>query len=406
MVRYVAELPGARLMKLLQRYIFGELVRVFSLLVTVLTVMLVFLGLFREATDRGLGAMQVLQIIPFVVPSMLPFTIPATLLLSVCVVYGRISGDLEVIAAKAAGVSARQLLTPAFVLASLLTVGAFGLTNFAIPWAVTNIERIVTQAIEDIFLEVLSSQHHYSDKNQSYSITVDDVRNRTLMDATFRYRLKNHQQVTLRAESARIRFDLEHHEIKLQLKRWKSSQPGTDFDGEMDDLELAFPMPQAISKVKPRHMKLEALTKGIVISQREQQVRAQQYDQEAAMLMITGEFDQLTGDSLAAIAGQKKRALREERLFHTEIHMRFSMAASCFFFTLVGGPFAILQARSQFLTTFTICFLPILVVYYPVMFLMVNLAESGTVDPTWAVWVPNAILSVTGLTVLRKVVQH
>jgi len=393
-------------MKLLQRYIFGELLRVFCLLVVVLTVMLVFLGLFREATERGVGAVQVLQIMPFVVPSMLPFTIPATLLLSVCVVYGRISGDLEVIAAKAAGVSAKQLLAPAFILAATLAVGAFGLTNYAIPWAVTNIERIVTQAIEDIFLEVLASEHLYSDPNQGYSITVHDVRNRTLMDATFRYRLKNHQQVTLRAETARIQFDLENHEIKLQLKRWKSSQPGTDFDGEMDDLELAFPMPQSIGKVKSRHMTLDALNAGIVACQREQQLRTQQYNQEAAMLMITGEFDQLAGDSLAAIAGEKKKASGDERRYRTEIHSRFSMAASCFFFTLVGGPFAMLQARRQFITTFIICFLPILLVYYPVMFLMVNLAKTGTVDPTWAVWVPNAILCVTGLTVLRKVVQH
>ncbi len=393
-------------MKLLQRYIFGELVRVFSLLVVVLTVMLVFLGLFREATERGLGAVQVLQIMPFVVPSMLPFTIPATLLLAVCVVYGRISGDLEVIAAKAAGVSAKQLLMPAFLLASSLAVGAFGLTNFAIPWAVTNIERIVTQAIEDIFLEVLSSQHLFSDPNQGYSITVDDVRNRTLMDATFRYRLKNHQQVTLRAETARIRFDLERHEIKLQLKRWKSSQPGTDFDGEMDDLELAFPMPLSSSKVKSRHMTLAALSDGIQDCRVLQKVKEQQYNQEAAMLLVTGEFDQMNGESLASIAGEKKQALNDERRFRTEIHSRFSMAASCFFFTLVGGPFAMMQARRQFITTFIICFLPILLVYYPVMFLMMNLAKTGTVDPMWAVWIPNAILGVAGLYVLRKVVQH
>ena len=91
-------------MKLLQRYILGELVRVFLLLVVVLTVMLVFVGLFREAADSGLGLVQILQIMPYVVPSMLPFTIPATLLLSVCVVYGRISGDLEVVAPVLPGV--------------------------------------------------------------------------------------------------------------------------------------------------------------------------------------------------------------------------------------------------------------------------------------------------------------
>ena len=110
-------------MKLLQRYILGELVRVFLLLVIVLTLMLVFVGVFREATERGLGPVQILQILPYVVPSMLPFTVPATLLLSVCVVYGRISGDLEVIAAKSAGISALQLLIPAFLLGLVLAAG-------------------------------------------------------------------------------------------------------------------------------------------------------------------------------------------------------------------------------------------------------------------------------------------
>ena len=65
-----------------------------------------------------------------------------------------------------------------------------------------------------------------------------------------------------------------------------------------------------------------------------------------------------------------------------------------------------MQARRQFITTFIICFMPILLVYYPVMFLMMNLAKTGTVDPMWAVWIPNAILGVAGLYVLRKVVQH
>ena len=210
-------------MKLLQRYIFSELLRVFGLLVIVLTVMLVFVGLFREATERGLGLVQILQIMPFVVPSILPFTIPATLLLAVCVVYGRISGDQEVIAAKAAGVSAKQLLAPAFVLGTALAIASFGLTNYAIPWAVINIERIATQAIEDIFLDILANQQQYSDPDKGYSITVREVRNRTLLEPTFQYRTSNHQQITVQAEAAKIRFDLDRKEILLTLKKDRKS---------------------------------------------------------------------------------------------------------------------------------------------------------------------------------------
>ena len=38
-------------------------------------------------------------------------------------------------------------------------------------------------------------------------------------------------------------------------------------------------------------------------------------------------------DSIAAIASEKKKAIGDERRYRTEIHSRFSMAASCFFFT-------------------------------------------------------------------------
>jgi lipopolysaccharide export system permease protein len=65
-----------------------------------------------------------------------------------------------------------------------------------------------------------------------------------------------------------------------------------------------------------------------------------------------------------------------------------------------------LQARRQFITTFVMCFLPILLVYYPIMFLMVNLSRNATLDAWWAMWIPNVILGVIGASVLQKVIRH
>lgn len=393
-------------MRLLQRYILGELVRVFSLLVIVLTVMLVFVGLFREATDRGLGPVQIMQIMPFVVPSMLPFTIPATLLLAVCVVYGRISGDLEVTAAKAAGISAMQLLAPAFLLGAVLTVGSFGLTNYAIPWAVGNIERIVTQAMEDIFLDVLRTQNLISDANRGYSITVREVRDRTLIDAMFRYRTRDHQQVMIRAEAARIRFDLERQEIRLLLRNASTSMPGSDVSGEIDRHEFALPLPLEIGRVKARHLTVSSLQAGISDAERDIEIGTAQQMLEASMVMTTGEFDRFSGDRILEYGEKVRVGIASARRYRSEIHSRYSMAASCLFFALIGAPFSMLQARRQFITSFIMCFLPILIVYYPVMFLVMNLCKSGVVQPWWSVWIPNALLGTAGLTVLRQVIRH
>ena len=109
-------------MRLLQRYILCELLRVFGFVLSILTVLLVFLGVFKEVSETSLGPLQVLQVLPYIIPSLLPYTIPATLLLSVCVVYGRMAGDQEVTAAKAAGISVMSLLAPSFMFGAVMAV--------------------------------------------------------------------------------------------------------------------------------------------------------------------------------------------------------------------------------------------------------------------------------------------
>jgi lipopolysaccharide export system permease protein len=321
-------------------------------------------------------------------------------------VYGRISGDLEVTAAKSAGISATQLLLPAFLLAGALAGGSFGLSNYAIPWAVANIERIVTQAIEDIFLDLLSSQHYYTDEHRGYSITVHDVRNRTLIDATFQYRTKNHQQIAIRADAASIRFDMEDKVIRLKLVRARGFRAGSDSEAELNQTELTFPLPQEIARVKARHMTLSDLLAGVTTAQRQQVQLDAKSSQEAAMLLAMGEFEELAEGSVQTLLNDRRRARNDELRFRSEIHSRVSTSAGCLFFVFIGGPFSMLQARRQFITTFVMCFLPILLVYYPVLFLMLNLSRTATVNPAWAMWIPNGILFVIGLSLLGRVIRH
>src|SRR5439155_13015884 len=101
---------------ILNRMIFGELLRVFLLALAGLTGLFLLGGLVAEATHRGLAPSQVLFVIPLLVPSTLPFTIPATTLFATCVVYGRLAADNEVTAVKAAGVHLGRIIAPSVVL--------------------------------------------------------------------------------------------------------------------------------------------------------------------------------------------------------------------------------------------------------------------------------------------------
>jgi len=391
---------------MMQRYILMDLLRVFGLLVAVLTAMLVFVGVTQQASENNLGGARILQIMPFVVPSMLPFTIPATLLLSVTVVYGRIAGDLEVTAIKAAGISPLRLLTPAFMLGLLLAFCSFALTNYTTPWAIGRVEAIVAQAIEDIFLDMLESQHYISRPEQGYSITVQGVEDRELVNPTFRFRQDDHRQLTVNADRARVRFDLENKEVLVSLLNPRGSIAGQDSGFAMEYEQIAFPMDEQIAAERPRHMTIARIYERMEEYSHEAEVKRLQRDQEAAMLMLTGNFQQLSEQTIQQYDGYSAYSQHKNRKLNTEIHSRYAMAGSCLFFAFVGGPFAVMQARRQFITSFIMCFLPILLVYYPVTLLMVNLGKSGTVDPAWAMWVPNAILGAAGVWILRRVIQH
>jgi lipopolysaccharide export system permease protein len=88
---------------------------------------------------------------------------------------------------------------------------------------------------------------------------------------------------------------------------------------------------------------------------------------------------------------------------YTELHSRLALACSCFFFALVGSPFAVLQGRRQFLTSFALCFVPILVIYYPIVLVMMNLGKDNVFDPALGMWVGNAAMGLVAWLLLRRI---
>jgi lipopolysaccharide export system permease protein len=390
--------------RLLQRYILGELLRVFIFLLTVLMVLLVFVGVFQQAQENGLGPYQIIQILPYIIPSMLPYTIPAALLLTVSIVYGRISGDLEVTAAKAAGISVMTLLTPALTLGLVLAFSSFVLTDRVIPWAFDNIQRVVTQAMEEIFLDVLRTSHNFVDENQGYRITVGHVDGRKLIEPTFRYRVREDKWVVIAAQEATLDFDLEQEQLILHLVHAEFSAPGAGGIIKKDNQPI--PLPHHIRKPRARHLTVSEINREIRDMELSRAGNEAQRDVAAAMYLALGDFSLFESKQFqnyqATVGNTRRRTLQ----FHTEVHGRYAMAASCFFFVLLGGPFAILQGSKHFLTSFVLCFIPILLVYYPLVFLAMNLSTMGSISPVWGVWAANGVLMLAGLFFLHRVLKH
>ncbi len=121
--------------------------------------------------------------------------------------------------------------------------------------------------------------------------------------------------------------------------------------------------------------------------------------------MLCGEFDRLAGPEWQASLSEQSGEQGLLNRLLTEPHRRWSAGFSCLCFVWVGAPIAIWLRNRDFLTSFFLCFLPILIVYYPLLMFGVHLTKSGAIPPC-SVWLNNALLAVAGIWVLRKVIRY
>ena len=88
-----------------------------------------------------------------------------------------------------------------------------------------------------------------------------------------------------------------------------------------------------------------------------------------------------------------------------EVPRRMSNGFGCFCFALVGIPVAMRTRSSDVMSVFFLCFLPVLVVYYPLLVVGENMAREGTL-PNLSVWMADAVLVVAGILLLRHSLKH
>jgi lipopolysaccharide export system permease protein len=118
-------------------YILKEIFPIFLIGLMTFTVILLMdkiLKLIELIVTRGVSLSQILMLLLFISPSFLIFTIPMAFLLGILLSFGRLSGDSEITAFKASGMSLYQLYLPVL----LFSIGTYLLTSslviYGLPW--------------------------------------------------------------------------------------------------------------------------------------------------------------------------------------------------------------------------------------------------------------------------------
>ena len=133
-------------MRLFTRYVVREISQVFLVTLFALTSLMILIGAVREAVAQGLGAAQIVQLLPFLLPNALMFAVPGTILFSVASVYGRMSASNEIVALKSLGLSPMHVLWPSLFLAVMLSLSTVWLNDMAMSWGVRGVQRVVIDA--------------------------------------------------------------------------------------------------------------------------------------------------------------------------------------------------------------------------------------------------------------------
>ncbi|MEE8452222.1 MAG: LptF/LptG family permease, partial [Thermoguttaceae bacterium] len=399
---------NCRPMNMLTRYVLLELAKIFLVVVTSLTMLLIVVLVVRVPDVQRLPISQIARLIPFLLPDVLRMTVPVSLLLATTSVYGRMAGSNEVMATKALGISPIKLLWPAFVMAFLISLVAVWLNDLAVSWGRAGAQRVLVEAVEEIAYSMLRSQRSYSSKN--FAIHVQRVEDRRLINPRVSIPARGDTPgVKITAESAQLRSDLDEgvlkiisHNTKVKIGDRRSAEvPGR--------YELEIPLSDASRAKKGSSASSTALWEipSRLATQEETLERLDhEMAAEAAFQMLSGDFRGLTdSDAWGQFSRDRQRELNLLNRLTLEPHRRWSAGFSCLCFAFVGAPMAICRRKGEWLTNFFLCFLPILIVYYPLLAYGIDGAKNGTI-PAQAVWSGNVLLVCWGAWLLRKVIRY
>jgi lipopolysaccharide export system permease protein len=396
---------------LLHRSIFSELVKVFLFSLLGITGIIVLAAIVQQASQRGLGPMQILAAIPLLVPSMLPFIIPPTTLFTACVIYGRLSNDNEVTAIKSAGISVLHVIWPGVVLGLSMSLVTVGLYYKLIPYTQQLIRALVVRDVEEFLYGMLKRDGEIarSDLKLGYEIFVKQVQGRHLRTAVFKRRAPHGggYDVIAYADEAELKVDLANKEIEVHMRHGYARYEAKGTNGYFANQIFRVP--------------LHDLKQTTVLTWRDM-TWPELMDTRSGILAT---IDKLKGTMASLftqeampnpppsigqnIRNHEAELRQEEQKLHgldAELYMRPALSFGCLFFVLVGCPVGIWLSKSDYLSAFISCFLPIVILYYPIQLCMTNLAKDGKIHPALALWAANAAMGVMSLGLFHRLLKN
>lgn len=384
-------------MPTLTRYLLLELLKAFVVVLTVLTLLVLFFGVMTELWPKDVGAAQIVKIIPFMLPESMRNAAQGAILYAMCAVFGKMASNNELLAAKSLGISPMVFVRPALCLATLTSFACIWLYDVGSSWGVAGVRRVVIESVEAIAYSTLTSQRSYSSPH--LSINVKRVDGRRLLRPTLSYHPPNEEQaITITAEEGYLRSNLREKTLTIVFSN------GSVYAA--DETRLVFP--ETFEQVVPLSLASRDFSEqdwqgetlaylGKQIEQRQRRVA------QLEQAVLTAEKQR--AESLPRLRMDLETEREKHTYFRAVYHRRWAYGFFCLSFAMIGIPVSIFLRSGEALKAFLVCFLPIITVNQPLHNFSIKLAQAGDA-PAWFPWFGNFVLMGVGVWMLRKSIRH
>lgn len=389
------------------RYVTFELLKSFVVALTAMTCLSVLIFLGQEGMRQGLGPQAILRLVPYVLPNALSFAIPGTILFSTCVVYGRLSSTNEIVAIKSMGVSVWVVILPAIILSLFLSGITLFLNDVAVSWGRQGIYQVVLESVEQTVFSRLKSHKSFNNAKMAIDV-VDVVDSKMISPHIVIYGNNGDNPRTVTADEAWMKCDTGEGTLTISLRNGEiddNRQNILEFDRIDEKISLGNMTRKSRNMQSPSNLALRDIAPEITRQTERIEEIKKELAVNASMSFLMGDFGHVANPQLEQTYVELENAEIRKCRLKTEPWRRWATGFSCLFFVIVGVPLSIALKNSDVWTSFGICFIPILVLYFPLVMLGVDRAKTGAWPP-YSVWIGNVVLLVVGLYMLRKVLRH
>ena len=390
-------------MQLFHRYILGELFKTFFGVLLFLTLLFTLVLVVQEAVSQGIPFQHAIRLLPFMAVEQLRYSLPMTLLLATTTCFSRMSGSNEIIAIKALGIAPWRLLWPVWVFAVIVSLAGVWVNDFTAFRGYVGMAQIILYATEDTIYSKLQRDREFAiDNDKGFKIAVDRVENKKLIMPVI---TRRDPPMTIKAEQAEIRVDHQKGELEVVLvglqSEWENGLT-MNINGE---ISYQYPLPTISTNhddARPSKVPLSAVSDQITKTENHLASVKKYMSANTSFAFATGNFSELSDSNLQYQKNALNYYYDRLTLLNLEPARRWASGFSCFFFVWIGAPLSIRMQKSDVFASFFACFLPILIVYYPLLMYGTTCAKDGILPPQ-VIWLANLCLGVIGYFLLKSI---